>query len=95
MEELTRGHPNSEGILRRALNQAVRELLLAQSSDWPFMMKTGQQTEYAVKRFKGHLLRFLRLSDEIRSRQIDEVRLKELEETDNLFPALDYRRFQL
>ncbi|HXC62535.1 MAG TPA: 1,4-alpha-glucan branching protein domain-containing protein, partial [Nitrospiria bacterium] len=94
MEELIRNYPNSEGVLRRALNQASRELLLAQSSDWPFMMKTGQQVEYAVKRFNDHLLRFLRLSDEIRSKQIDEIWLKELEDRDNLFPALDYRRFR-
>ncbi len=95
MEELVWDYPNSEGVLRRALNQATRELLLAQSSDWPFMMKTGQQAEYAVKRFKDHLLRFLRLSDEIRSRQIDEIWLKELEGQDNLFPALDYRSFRI
>ena len=37
------------GIKSRALNQAARELLLAQSSDWPFIMKTGTVVEYAVK----------------------------------------------
>jgi len=95
MEELIRDYRNSEGVLRRAINQVARELLLAQSSDWPFMMKTGQQAEYAVKRFKDHLLRFLRLTDEIRSGQIDEVWLKELEGRDNLFPNLDYRRLRI
>lgn len=94
MEQLVRDHPSADGLMRRALTQAARELLLAQSSDWPFMMKTGQQSEYAVKRLKDHLLRFLRLSDEIRSGQIDEVWLKELEEKDNLFPTLDYRAFR-
>ena len=94
MEQLVRDHPSADGLLRRALTQAAKELLLAQSSDWPFMMKTGQQSEYAVKRLKDHLLRFLRLSDEIRSGQIDEVWLKELEEKDNLFPTLDYRCFR-
>ena len=28
-------------ILQRALNQAARELLLAQSSDWAFIITTG------------------------------------------------------
>jgi 1,4-alpha-glucan branching enzyme len=95
LEELIRVYPNGRGILRRGLNQAIRELLLAQSSDWPFMMKTGQQADYAVKRFKDHVLRFLKLSDEIRSGRIDEIALKELEDRDNLFPALDYRSFRI
>jgi 1,4-alpha-glucan branching enzyme len=91
MEELIRNTPNGKGLLRRAVNQAARELLLAQASDWPFMMKTGRQAEYAVKRIKDHLLRFLRLSDEIHSGRVNEVVLKELEERDNLFPGLDYK----
>ncbi|MCI0526181.1 MAG: DUF1957 domain-containing protein, partial [Nitrospira sp.] len=93
MEQLVRDHPSAQGVKHRALNQTLKELLLAQSSDWPFMMKTGQQTEYAVKRIKDHLLNFLRLSDEISSGQIEEPWLKELEERDNLFPFLDYRSF--
>jgi Uncharacterized conserved protein len=36
------------------LAQAARELLLAQSSDWQFIMTTGQVTDYAVKRFTEH-----------------------------------------
>ena len=95
MEELVKRHSNADGVTRRALNQAIRELLLAQSSDWPFMMKTGQASEYAVKRFKDHTLRLLRLTDEIKSGSIDEGWLKELEEKDNLFPNIDYRRFRL
>ena len=95
MEELVNQYPNTGGTTRRALNQAVRELLLAQSSDWPFMMKTGQQSDYAVKRFKDHVLRFTRLADEIESGSVDEGWLKELEERDNLFPDLDYRRFRI
>ena len=90
MEELTKKHPNAGGILRRALNQALRELLLAQSSDWPFMMKTGQAIEYAVKRFKEHVLRFQRLDDEIQSGSINEGWLKEVEDMDSLFPNIDY-----
>ena len=36
------------------LAQAARELLLAQSSDWQFIITTGQVTDYAVKRFTEH-----------------------------------------
>ncbi|MFQ5599903.1 MAG: glycoside hydrolase family 57 protein, partial [Candidatus Krumholzibacteriia bacterium] len=41
MAELASAHPDASGVLERALNQAARELLLAQSSDWAFIMKTG------------------------------------------------------
>ena len=54
---------------RRALNQAARELLLAQSSDWAFIMKTGTMVEYAIRRTREHVLRFTRLHDQIRGRQ--------------------------
>ena len=36
----------------------ARELLLAQSSDWAFLMKTGTATHYAAKRTRDHVLRF-------------------------------------
>jgi 1,4-alpha-glucan branching enzyme len=93
MEELTRAFPQAEGLTRRALTQAGRELLLAQSSDWAFIMKTGTMVEYAVKRTKEHLTRFTSLYEQLRSGRIDAGFLKDLEDKDNLFPALDYRNF--
>jgi 1,4-alpha-glucan branching enzyme len=36
------------------LEQAARELLLAQSSDWQFIISTGAAGDYATKRFTGH-----------------------------------------
>jgi 1,4-alpha-glucan branching enzyme len=91
MVELAQHYPNAGGLLRRALNQAGRELLLAQSSDWAFIMKTGSHVEYAVKRTQDHLLRFTRLYDDIRGSRIDEGWLDDIEYADNIFPDLDYR----
>lgn len=91
MIELAATFPGADGILRRALNQAARELLLLQSSDWAFIMKTGTMVDYAVKRTKVHIHRFNQLYDQIHSNRIDPLYLKELEEKDNLFPKLDYR----
>jgi len=45
----------------KALNQAARELLLAQSSDWAFIMRTGTMVPYAVRRTRSHLMRFNKL----------------------------------
>ncbi len=36
------------------LAQACRELLLAQSSDWQFIISTGAAADYAERRFTGH-----------------------------------------
>jgi 1,4-alpha-glucan branching enzyme len=36
------------------VEQAARELLLAQSSDWPFIVSTGAVADYATSRFNGH-----------------------------------------
>jgi len=94
MIELARDHPQAQGLTRRALDQAARELLLAQSSDWAFIMKTGTMVEYAVRRTKDHLLRFGRLHDELRAGRIDEAWLAGVEEKDNLFPEIDWRVYR-
>ncbi len=95
MTELARTYPEGTNTLvKRALNQALRELLLAQSSDWAFILGTGTHTSYAVLRTKDHLLRFNRLYDEIKSQSIDEDWLADIEYKDNLFPEIDYRVHQ-
>ena len=76
---------------RRALNQAARELLLAQSSDWAFIMKTGTTVPYAVKRTKDHVNRFTRLYHDLRNHTLDEPWLAEVERRDNIFPEINYR----
>ena len=91
MVELARRFPDARGDLLRALNQAARELLLAQSSDWAFIMKTGSHVEYAVKRTQDHLLRFTKLYDDIREDRIDAHWLGDIEYADNIFPDIDYR----
>jgi len=80
-------------LMQRALNQAARELLLAQSSDWAFIMKTGTMVDYAVGRTKRHLLNFWKLKEGIEQKNIDKKWLEELEEIDNIFPDLNYRVF--
>jgi 1,4-alpha-glucan branching enzyme len=87
-------HVNAEGLLKRALNQAARELFLAQSSDWPFIMNSGTMVEYARRRFTDHLLNCRALCKQIRAGAVDEGWLGQLEERNNLFPHLDYRLFQ-
>lgn len=93
MSELARREPGSD-LERRALNQAAREILLLQSSDWAFIMDTGAVAPYAHKRFKDHTVRFTKLWDMIGKGSIDEAFLGDLEWKDSIFQELDYRVFR-
>jgi 1,4-alpha-glucan branching enzyme len=93
MTALARRFRDCYGQTDRAMRQAARELLLAQSSDWAFIMKTGTMVPYAVKRTKDHLLRFNRLCDQIEENRIDDAFLGNCEWRDNIFPNVDWRYY--
>jgi 1,4-alpha-glucan branching enzyme len=94
MVELALHNPEPGSHLRwRALNQAARELLLAQSSDWAFIMKTGTMVEYAHNRTRVHVLNFNHLYDQIQQNELDESWLTEIERRHNIFPNIDYRLY--
>lgn len=77
----------------RVLKQLARELLLAQSSDWAFLIKTGTAREYATKRTVDHLSRFNRLHDQLVTNTVDEEFLRDCELRDNLFPNVNWRYY--
>jgi 1,4-alpha-glucan branching enzyme len=77
----------------RTLRQAGRELMLAQSSDWPFIITNETTEEYARRRFNDHLHRCHFLLDALERQEIDSGKLEALEYMDALFPDLDYRLF--
>ncbi len=93
MHELAVSNGEATGTLDRALKQAARELLLAESSDWAFIMKTGTNVSYAHKRVKCHLLNFTKLYEAIQSKKIDEIYLHELELKHNIFPNVDWHAY--
>ena len=69
----------------------ARELLLAQASDWAFIMRTGTMVEYARKRTGDHLGRFERLFFGIEQGSLDVEFLELCESRDNIFSDVDYR----
>ena len=77
----------------RILKQLARELLLAQASDWAFLMKTGTAREYATKRTIDHLARFNRLHDQFVTDDVDDELLRDCEWRDNLFPNVNCRYY--
>ena len=91
MVELANKYFFETGLYERALNQAARELLLAQSSDWAFIMKTGTMVEYAEKTTKLYVSRFTDLYWAIKNRNLNEQWLSKIEWRDDIFPEIDFR----
>ncbi len=91
MIELANDYYHETGLYERALNQAARELLLAQSSDWAFIMKTGTMVEYAANVTKLFITRFTDLYWAIKNRDLNEEWLQKLEWRDDIFPHINFR----
>jgi len=82
-------HTTDHATSVRMIKQAARELLLAQSSDWPFIMRTGTASNYAHRRFMTHLNRFSRLATDLeQGRASDPDWLAQVEAADNIFPDI-------
>jgi 1,4-alpha-glucan branching enzyme len=91
LADLASAHPDPSPVVGRLLAQAGRELLLAQASDWPFILKNRTAVDYARGRAVSHLDRFDRLARQVEEGPPDEALLVDLEARDNLFPGLDVR----
>ena len=89
MVELAGRYEGGDETLRRALRQAARELVLAQSSDWPFIIKTGTTVEYAWSRLTGHLDAFWTLVEMIEAAQVDLDQVTSMEERQTIFAEID------
>lgn len=95
MSELVERFPDEKGLKERTLNQAAREVLLSQASDWPFIMKTGTTVPYATKRIKEHVSNFNYIYDSLCRNTVKTEWLTKLEKKNNLFPNIDYRIFKI
>lgn len=93
MIELAKIEPKNE-LEYRALNQMARELMLAQTSCWPFIMFTGTMVGYARKKISDHVNRLFKLYESIKAADIDEKWLEEIEKRDNIFQNINYRIYR-
>jgi 1,4-alpha-glucan branching enzyme len=90
MVQAVRTSLRRSSLHQRLLQQAARELLLAQSSDWSFILRAGTTTELARERIRRHLERFWRLLEGLKSDgQVDQQWLSAVEAEDSLFPTID------
>ncbi len=95
MSALATDRKDATGLEARALNQAAREMMLAQSSDWPFLISMDQSSRYAEVRLIKHIDRAKELLRQIAIREINMQYLATLEAADTLFAGdqMDFRVF--
>jgi 1,4-alpha-glucan branching enzyme len=94
MVDLADRFPNESGLKERALNQAAREVLLAQSSDWPHLMRSEPSAAFARTQLESALSSFNRIYDMLSRNAIATEWLTRLEKKDNLFPFINYRMYR-
>jgi 1,4-alpha-glucan branching enzyme len=80
---------------QRVLSAMMRQLVLAQASDWPFLVSTGSASEYASMRFHNHVVDALALADAVERlagggtlTDDDHTVLDGVEQRDALFPEI-------
>lgn len=96
MVELATAFPSAEAEQERVLTQAARELMLAQTSDWPALLSAGLADDERAPRWRTYLSRFAQLAEMARHERLghgDLFLLEQLEELDGPFASLNYRMF--
>ena len=94
MTRLAEEKSRATGLEERALNQAARELMLAQSSDWGFLIDTKQAAHYSQMRIVRHIHWAEELLRQVQDKSIDERLLATLEYAHNIFSKdMDFRIF--
>lgn len=93
MEELARRFPNQRSLKCRFLNQAAREVLLAMSSDWPYILHDKTSVMYAEKRLRNHLGSFNVVYTNMCRNSVHTEWLIKAEKRNAIFPDMDYNLF--
>lgn len=94
MIEVANGREPSNEVEVRLLNQMARELMIAQTSCWEFIMFTGTMVGYAHKKISDHINTLFKLYEEYKSGNIDVEWLEEIEKRNNIFPHMDYKIYK-
>jgi 1,4-alpha-glucan branching enzyme len=93
VEAARKANDNGDALTIRVVRQLARELLLAQSSDWAFLIRSGTARGYATRRTNDHLTRFNTLFDQLNADAIDERFLADCEWRDNIFPEVQWQHY--
>jgi 1,4-alpha-glucan branching enzyme len=94
MVELADRFTEDSSLKERALNQAAREILLAQASDWPALLYREESAEYAKNQIEGALQNFTTIYESLGRSHISAEWLTSLERRHHIFPNINYRVFR-
>lgn len=94
MVELAERFPDESGLRERVLNQAAREVLLSQASDWPFLLRAGKSGSFARKQIEDSVTNFNRIYEMLCANTVGTEWLTRLEKRNNIFPDINYRVFR-
>jgi len=94
MVELADRFTEDSSLKERALNQAAREILLAQASDWPALLYREENAEYAKNQIESALQNFTTIYESLGRSHISAEWLTSLERRHNIFPNINYRVFR-
>jgi 1,4-alpha-glucan branching enzyme len=87
----------ASGAAGRALEQAIRELVLLEASDWAFMLRRGEMAPYAEARVRTHHARAMRLATLAAQPSIgpeDEAWIEGVRDEDRFLSALEGERIR-
>lgn len=91
----------NDQLEKRIMDQALRELLLMQASDWPFLITKNQASDYAKERFMQHQDYFTSLIaffDLIKSGKVltndQETLLARIVQVDDIFQTIDIHQWR-
>ncbi|MBQ3826133.1 MAG: DUF1957 domain-containing protein, partial [Spirochaetaceae bacterium] len=93
MIDLTERFPNDTGIKARLLNLAAREILLAQSGDFPRLVHDSSTLEFAEQSFQNTVEAFSTVYDSLGSNSVSTEWLTCVEKDHPIFPWMNYRIF--
>jgi 1,4-alpha-glucan branching enzyme len=85
LDEFLRTHRTLDHLQMAAADQYIRELMLAQSSDWAYLMHAQTAAEYAEKRVRSHLQNMQEIYDYLSVNEIDSDRVQALKSHNNIF----------
>ena len=88
-EEIVEKQGGATGAVLACVEQLLRELLLLESSDWPYLITTGEAADYAEQRFHEHAERFDALASMIEAGAIDAAYVEDLASRDNVFSDIE------
>jgi len=94
MVELADRFTEDSSLKERALNQAAREILLAQASEWPAMLYRDESAEYAKTQIESALQNFTTIYESLGRSHISAEWLTSLERRHQIFPNINYRVFR-